>query len=131
MISQYFIRVQTDTNQEPKACRRLTPAICISSTDRHGRQFWVVAAERGDAGRFIVHSDERLALRLSGELGSPYNPAELQSTKGIVSRWGHQTFCTDHTREDAGQGSLARELVPGFIAIGPWCEGDAPLKQTA
>ena len=27
---------------------------CISSTDREARQFWVVAAEREDAGRFIV-----------------------------------------------------------------------------
>jgi len=31
---------------------------CISSTDREGRQFWVVAAEREDAERFIVHADE-------------------------------------------------------------------------
>lgn len=31
---------------------------CISSTDHKGRQFWVVAAERKDAGRFIVHADE-------------------------------------------------------------------------
>jgi hypothetical protein len=31
----------------------------ISSTDHEGRQFWVVAAERGDAGRFIVHADEK------------------------------------------------------------------------
>jgi hypothetical protein len=33
---------------------------CISSTDRNGRQFWVVAAERSDAGRFIVHANEKL-----------------------------------------------------------------------
>jgi hypothetical protein len=31
---------------------------CISSTDHEGRQFWVAAAEREDAGRFIVHADE-------------------------------------------------------------------------
>jgi hypothetical protein len=31
---------------------------CISSTDREGRQFWVVAAEREDAGRFIVHAHD-------------------------------------------------------------------------
>jgi hypothetical protein len=31
---------------------------CISSTDHEGRQFWVVAAEREDAGRFIAHADE-------------------------------------------------------------------------
>jgi hypothetical protein len=32
----------------------------ISSTDHEGRQFWVVAAEREDAGRFVVHADEKL-----------------------------------------------------------------------
>jgi hypothetical protein len=31
---------------------------CISSTDQKGRQFWVVAAEREDAGRFIVHAHD-------------------------------------------------------------------------
>jgi hypothetical protein len=31
---------------------------CISSTDHKRRQFWVVAAERKDAGRFIVHADD-------------------------------------------------------------------------
>jgi hypothetical protein len=30
---------------------------CISNTDHKGRQFWIVAAEREDAGRFIVHAD--------------------------------------------------------------------------
>jgi hypothetical protein len=33
---------------------------CISSTDYHGRQFWVAAAEREDAGCFIVRAVERL-----------------------------------------------------------------------
>jgi hypothetical protein len=31
---------------------------CISSTDHEGRQFWVVAAEREDAGRFFVHAHD-------------------------------------------------------------------------
>jgi hypothetical protein len=31
---------------------------CISSTDHESRQFLVVAEERSDAGRFIVHADE-------------------------------------------------------------------------
>jgi hypothetical protein len=39
----------------------------ISSSDRKGRQFWVVAAERRDAGRFIVQSDEMLAAFLELE----------------------------------------------------------------
>ena len=30
---------------------------CISGTDHKGRQFWVVGAEREEAGRFIVHAD--------------------------------------------------------------------------
>ena len=30
----------------------------ISSTDHEGRQFWVVAAEREDTGRFIERADE-------------------------------------------------------------------------
>ena len=33
---------------------------CISSTDHNGRQFWVVTAEREDAGRFIGHADKML-----------------------------------------------------------------------
>jgi hypothetical protein len=37
---------------------------CISSTDHKGRQFWVVAAEREDAGRFIVHAAEMLTAFL-------------------------------------------------------------------
>jgi len=32
----------------------------ISSTDDEGRQFWIVAAEREDAGRFIVQAHEKL-----------------------------------------------------------------------
>jgi hypothetical protein len=40
---------------------------CISSTDRNGRQFWVVAAERSDAGRFIVHADQELPAFLELE----------------------------------------------------------------
>jgi hypothetical protein len=31
---------------------------CISSTDHEGRQFWLVAAELENAGRFIVHAHE-------------------------------------------------------------------------
>ena len=34
---------------------------CISSTDHEGRQFWVAAAERSDAGRFIVGANEKLS----------------------------------------------------------------------
>ena len=34
---------------------------------RNGRQFWVVAAEREDAGRFIVRADENLTAFLELE----------------------------------------------------------------
>jgi hypothetical protein len=37
---------------------------CVSSTDQEGRQFWVAAAEREDAGRFIVHADEMITAFL-------------------------------------------------------------------
>jgi hypothetical protein len=37
---------------------------CISSTNDEGRQFWVVAAERENAGRFIVRADEKLTAFL-------------------------------------------------------------------
>jgi hypothetical protein len=37
----------------------------ISSTDDEGRQFWVVAAERSDAGRFIVRADGKLTAFLN------------------------------------------------------------------
>jgi hypothetical protein len=47
---------------------------CISSTDHSGRQFWVVAAERSDAGRFIVHADQELPAFL-----------ELESTIHTIS----------------------------------------------
>ena len=41
--------------------------VCISSTDEEGRQFCFVAAERKDAGRFIVHADEMLTAFLELE----------------------------------------------------------------
>ena len=40
---------------------------CISSTDNEGQQFWVAAAEREDAGRFIVRADEKLTAFLELE----------------------------------------------------------------
>jgi len=41
---------------------------CISSTDHEGRQFWVAAAEREDAGRYVVRADKKLTAFV--ELGS-------------------------------------------------------------
>ena len=38
---------------------RLVGIAAVSQvTDHEGRQFWVVAAEREDAGRFIVHAHD-------------------------------------------------------------------------
>jgi len=39
----------------------------VSSTDHEVRQFWVVAAERENAGRFIVHAAEKLTAFLELE----------------------------------------------------------------
>jgi hypothetical protein len=40
---------------------------CISTNDHEGRQFWVVAAERENAGCFIVRADEKLTAFLELE----------------------------------------------------------------
>ena len=48
---------------------------CISSTDHKEQQLWVAAAEREDAGRFIVRADERLTPLM-----------ELESTTRSVAR---------------------------------------------
>ena len=39
----------------------------MATTDGKGRPIWVVAAERSDAGRFIVHADQELAAFLELE----------------------------------------------------------------
>ena len=44
---------------------------CIATTDGKGRPIWVVAAERSDAGRFIVHADQELPAFLELESAIP------------------------------------------------------------
>ena len=39
----------------------------MATTDGKGRPSWVVAAEREDAGRFIVHADQELPAFLELE----------------------------------------------------------------
>jgi hypothetical protein len=39
----------------------------MTTTDGKGRPIWVVAAERSDAGRFIVHADQELVAFLELE----------------------------------------------------------------
>ena len=41
---------------------------CISAMDHSGRTIWIVAAEREDAGRFIVRADEKLSAFVELEL---------------------------------------------------------------
>ncbi len=48
---------------------------CISSTDQ-GRKFWVAAAEREDAGRFIVHAHDMAAALLELQ-AAVHNQLEL------------------------------------------------------
>ena len=52
---------------------------CISSTDHEVRQFWVVATQREDAGRFIVKAHERLMGLLKLE-------AAIRAATKIASR---------------------------------------------
>ena len=53
------------------------------NTDHKRRQFWVVAAEREDAGRFIVRADEKLTAFLELEGGDSgaraSNPASTKN----------------------------------------------------
>jgi hypothetical protein len=49
---------------------------CISSTDDQGRQFWVVAAEREDAGRFIVHAGQKLEAFMALEAAIRRDPSQ-------------------------------------------------------
>jgi hypothetical protein len=39
----------------------------IATSDDKGRPIWIVAAERNDAGRFIVHADQELPVFLELE----------------------------------------------------------------
>ena len=57
----------------------------ISSTDQEGRQFWVVAAEREDAGRFIVHADEKLAAFLELEAAIRKNTIDIVGRR--LTKW--------------------------------------------
>jgi hypothetical protein len=40
---------------------------CMTTTDDKGRPIWVVAAERSDDGRFVVHADKELPAFLELE----------------------------------------------------------------
>jgi hypothetical protein len=55
---------------------------CISSTDHNGRQFWVVAADRSDAGRFIVRADQEL-------------PAFVEESAIQTDRHNHECDCPE------------------------------------
>jgi hypothetical protein len=65
----------------------------VATTDRDGRQFWVVAPEREDAGRFIVEADQEL-------------PAFLELESAIqIHRDDHECDCPEPD-EELGSGSL-------------------------
>ena len=44
---------------------------CMATTDGKGRPIWVVAAQREDAGRFIVQADQELPAFLELESAIP------------------------------------------------------------
>jgi hypothetical protein len=46
----------------------------IATTDGKGRPIWVVAAERSDVGRFIVHADQGLPAFLELESAIKTDP---------------------------------------------------------
>jgi hypothetical protein len=59
----------------------------MATTDGKGRPIWVVAAERSDAGRFIVHADQEL-------------PAFLELESAIqTDRHNHECDCPEPDEE--------------------------------
>ena len=59
----------------------------MATTDGKGRPIWVVAAERSDAGRFIVHADQEL-------------PALLELESAIqTDRQNHECNCPEPDEE--------------------------------
>jgi hypothetical protein len=59
----------------------------MATTDGKGRLIWVVAAEREDAGRFIVHADQEL-------------PAFLELESAIqTDRHNHECGCPEPDEE--------------------------------
>jgi len=55
----------------------------MATTDRKGWPIWIVAAERNDAGRFIVHADQEL-------------PAFLELESAIQAhRHNHECDCSE------------------------------------
>ena len=52
----------------------------MATTDGKGRPIWVVAAERSDAGRFMVHADQELPAFLELESAIQTNPPAEQLT---------------------------------------------------
>jgi hypothetical protein len=59
---------------------------CIGSTDPDGREFLVAAAEREDAGRFIVRANELLTAFLELESATRKNPIDTLGRSLAESR---------------------------------------------
>ena len=67
----------------------------MTTTDRKGRSIWVVAAERKDAGRFIVEADQEL-------------PAFLELESAIqTDRQNHECDCPEPDEELVALGTFA------------------------
>ena len=81
----------------------------MATTDGKGRPIWVVAAERSDAGRFIVHADQEL-------------PAFLELESAIKNdRHTHEYDCPE-ADERIGRSSLTISAKPDGVgaAFQPW-----------
>jgi hypothetical protein len=75
----------------------------MATTDGKGRPIWVVAAERSDAGRFIVHADQEL-------------PAFLELESAIqTDRHNHECDCPEPDEE---LGSNRRQSQQGRLELG-------------
>jgi hypothetical protein len=69
----------------------------MATTDGKGRAIWVVAAERSDAGRFIVNGDQELTAFLKLE------SASIQNRNGDCDRDAISEFALTKLRESLRQ----------------------------
>ena len=62
----------------------------MATTDGKGRQFWVVAAERSEAGRFIVEADQELPAFFDSN--PQFLPYSLEGSNSVIAPFGNSSF---------------------------------------
>jgi len=89
----------------------------MATTDGKGRPIWVVAAERSDAGRFIVHADQEL-------------PAFLELESAIKThRHNHDCPANRGPKPDAELGDYRGQSEQSGLELGPASQPSIPTGE--